>query len=104
MNELLIVLLSVAIFGAIPLIFVGYLVGVKQKRQLINGVDIESLSDPEGFARLLGHSISATGVGMLIIGVLLYLNIVGFIGFTIALLFVSFLPLPCFFYAKQKYA
>ena len=104
MNELLIITLSVAIFGAIPLIFVGYLVGVKQKRHLINGVDIEALSDPEGFTRFLGHSISATGVGMLIIGVLLYLNIVGIIGFTIALLLISFLPLPCFFYAKQKYA
>ncbi|WP_158967702.1 hypothetical protein [Paraglaciecola sp. L3A3] len=104
MNELLLLALLTTITGALPLIFVGYQIAVNNKNHWINGVDQSTLSNPEGFAKFVGHSITITGVLISVVSLLLYMQVINYIGFAIALTMVSILPLPCFFKAKKKYA
>ena len=104
MDELLLVTVSTILFGALPLIFVGYQIAFNNKNHWINGVDQSKLSNPIGFTKYVGNSITATGFLVILVCTLLYFQAINFIGFAIALTFVSMLPLPCFLFAKSKYA
>ena len=103
MNESLLIALLVCITGALPLILVGYQISVNNKLHWINGVDLTKLSNPKGFGHYVGNSITITGMVFIILSVLLYLEFLSLISFVLILVVVSFLPLPCFFIAKQKY-
>ncbi|MDU0356314.1 hypothetical protein RS130_22655 [Paraglaciecola aquimarina] len=104
MDMLLVIFIITTTVGVLPLIVTGYFIALKGKRHWINGVDQSKLANPDGFGKFVGHSISMTGVAIFIISLLLYLQLIGLIGFIVGLSIVSFLPLPCLFYAKGKYA
>lgn len=104
MNELLLVATLTILFGALPLIFVGYQIAFNNKNHWINGVDQSKLSNPNGFVKYIGNSIITTGILVIVVCALLYFQAINYIGFALALTCVSMLPLPCFVLAKSKYA
>jgi uncharacterized protein YacL len=103
MNELQVVLITTIVFVILPLLICGYFITFKQKRHWINGVDQSKLSDPEAFGVFVGHSISVTGLLLGLVTFLFYFQVIGVIVFVLLLCTFSFLPLPCLFYARQKY-
>jgi hypothetical protein len=104
MNELMLIFISISIFGALPLVVIGLLITFKQKRNWINGVDQNLLSDPEGFGKYVGNSITLTGLLMFVSSLCLYLNILGYLGFVVSLTFIGIIPLPALYIAKSKYS
>lgn len=104
MKELDLILLLVSVFGALPLIVMGLLISLKNKRHWINGVDQDALSDPEAFGRYVGNSITLTGVLFLLIAFLLHQGVFGYLAFVVALMFISMIPLPALYIAKNKYS
>lgn len=104
MNELQIVFLATTFTGALPLITIGLIIALKNKRHWINGVDQTKLTDPEGFGKFVGNSISITGVLVFLIALLLYLQLIGVLVFASLLVIVSILPLPCLYIAKNKFS
>ncbi|MCF2947056.1 hypothetical protein L0668_02985 [Paraglaciecola aquimarina] len=104
MNDLFFIALLTAILGGLPLIFVGYQIAINNKRHWINGADQSVMSNPEGFGKYVGYSILVTGLLILLVSSLLYAQVFGYLGFGVAIMIISLLPLPCFFKAKQKYS
>lgn len=91
------------VVAALPLIFIGYQIGIRQKIHWINGVDFSTLSDPEAFGRFIGHSITGTGITIFALSFLVYAGPPGYMTFFMIAMFVPLVPLFCFFIAKQKY-
>lgn len=104
MNELMLIFISISIFGALPLVVIGLLISFKRKRNWINGVDQDKLSDPESFGKYVGNSITLTGVLMFLVSMCLYLNVLGYLGFVVSLTFIGIIPLPALYIAKSKYS
>jgi hypothetical protein len=104
MNELQIVFLATTFAGALPLLIIGFLVSVKNKRHWINGVDQSKLKDLEGFGKFIGNSISVTGILIFLVAIFLYLELIGYLVFSILLVVISILPLPCLYVAKNKFS
>lgn len=102
MNELVFIFVVSALSGLV-LVILGYLIAVKGKYTLINGVDFALLSDVEAFGRDVGWGIFWSGWAMVAAGVLVYLEIVGLILYLVLIMLASIAPLPIFFKAKKKY-
>lgn len=54
--------ITMVLAGALPCIILGYLIAVKQMRNLIAGWDESKISNPEKFARWIGFSVLMLGV------------------------------------------
>ena len=104
MQELDMIFIFLSVFGALPLIVIGLLISLKNKRHWINGVDQDALSDPEGFGKYVGNSITITGILIFLAGLLLYQGVFGYLAFVVALTFVGIIPLPALYIAKSKYS
>jgi hypothetical protein len=104
MSNLHIVFIATIFTGALPALFIGLVITLKNKRHWINGVDQSKLKDPEKFGKFVGNSISVTGLLIFFIAILLYLKLIGYLVFALLLCVVSFLPLPCLFIAKNKFS
>lgn len=91
------------ITGAV-LIVLGYLIGYKEKSNLINGVDFSKISDLAKFCRTFGDGLILSGLLVTLSGGLVYFAGVGLGIFLVSFLLFSSLPLLYFFYAKQKYS
>lgn len=89
--------------SGLVLLIMGYLISIKQKINLINGVDFSNLSDVRAFAKYVGNSILLMGILMLLSGVGLYYKVLGLIGYTFFILIICAIPLPAFLLAKNKY-
>ena len=98
------IILVISIVSAVPLLVIGYLIAIKQKLNLINGVDFSKLSDTSAFARILGHSITLTGVLMIVISMLLYMGIINLISYGVILMVFGTLPLQGLFFAMRRYS
>lgn len=90
--------------GTLPCIVLGYLIAVKQKRELIAGWDKSKVFNPKAFATLIGYSVLFLGIAIFIIGFAWYLGLTDDIGMTIALIIASLIPIPCVVIANKKYA
>ncbi|MEW9798598.1 hypothetical protein [Alteromonas sp. CYL-A6] len=97
-------LLIISVLSGLVLVVLGYLIAVKKQHSLINGVDFSSLSNPDGFGGVVGNSILISGALMMLMGVVVYLQVVGLVTYLLLMMMVSFMPLPAFFYAKAKFA
>ena len=78
MNELLLVATLTILFGALPLIFVGYQIAFNNKNHWINGVDQSKLSNPNGFVKYIGNSIITTGILVIVVCALLYFQAINY--------------------------
>lgn len=85
-------------------ILLGFLIGYKNKSNLINGVDFSKISDLGKFCRTFGNGLIVSGVFLALSGYLVYIAGIGLVLFLVLFLVFSSLPLVYFFYAKQKYA
>ncbi|MCC5825304.1 hypothetical protein [Alkalimonas sp.] len=85
------------------LVMLGYLISVKQRLNLINGVDFSSLTDAVSFAKYLGKSFTITGILMLFLGLAVYFKWVGLVGYSLIIMAICIIPLPAFMIAKNKY-
>ena len=89
--------------SGLVLVMLGYLISVKQRLNLINGVDFSRLTDAVSFAKYLGNSIVITGVLMLFLGLAFYFRVVGIVGYSLIVMAICIIPLPAFVVAKNKY-
>lgn len=89
--------------SGLALVILGYLISVKQRLNLINGVDFSKLTDAVSFAKYLGNSIAITGILMLILGLAVYFKWVGLVGYSLIIMAICIIPLPAFMIAKNKY-
>ncbi|MFT2090689.1 hypothetical protein [Paraglaciecola sp. 2405UD69-4] len=96
-------ILIVSALSGIICISLGFLITVKKKYELINGVDFTALKEPEKFATFVGHSILLTGVLMMLLGFLVFQEFMGIYVFLMLIVVFSIIPLPAFFFAKSKY-
>ncbi|MBD3586077.1 hypothetical protein HHX48_10035 [Salinimonas sp. HHU 13199] len=103
MDDLLLGCLIMLFAGSLPCIVVGYLIAVKQKRNLIAGWDESKISQPEAFAKWLGYSVLLLGVLIGLIAVAWFVGAINEMGLTSLLLVASLIPIPCFIVAKVKY-
>lgn len=85
-------------------ILLGFLIGYKNKSNLINGVDFTKISDVTKFCRTFGNGLILSGVFVALSGCMVYFAGTGLVSFLVSFLIFSSLPLVYFFYAKQKYA
>jgi len=92
MDKLTLGLTILLLGGALPCIVLGYLIAVKQKRELIAGWDESKVPNPKAFANLIGYSILSLGILIAVIGGSWYLVI------------ASLLPIPCVVIANKKFA
>jgi hypothetical protein len=91
------------LLGALPCIVLGYLVAVKQKRNLIAGWDESKISHPEAYAKWIGYSVLVLGVLIGLIAISWYIGLIGDSGMTLSLAVSSMLPIPCLIIAHVKY-
>ena len=103
MNTGLFIFLICFITGAV-FILLGFLIGYKNKSNLINGVDFSKISDVTKFCRTFGNGLIVSGALVALSGCLVYFAGTGLVSFLVLFLIFSSLPLVYFFYAKQKYA
>lgn len=104
MDKLTLGLTILLLGGALPCIVLGYLIAVKQKRELIAGWDESKVSNPKAFARLIGYSVLSLGILIAVIGGAWHLKLIGEIEMTIYLVIASLLPIPCVVIANKKFA
>ncbi len=102
MNTGLFIFLICLITG-IVFILLGFLIGYKNKSNLINGVDFSKISDVGKFCRTFGNGLILSGVFVALSGCLVYFAGTGLVSFLVSFLIFSSLPLVYFFYAKHKY-
>ncbi len=97
-------ILLICLSTGVVFILLGFLIGYKNKSDLINGVDFSKISDVGKFCRTFGNSLILSGVFVALSGCLVYFAGTGLVSFLVSFLIFSSLPLVYFFYAKQKYA
>lgn len=89
---------------AFPCIVIGYLVAIKQKRNLIAGWDDALVSNPKLVAQIIGHSVTVLGI---IIGISVISVAAGYLTFTqagVAVCFGIALPLLASLYTTIRYS
>lgn len=74
MEDSLLVAAIVGLFCGIPLMVLGYLVGIKQKRNLLSSWDDMSFSDPKLVGFIMGTSVFITGLLILLASVAFIFN------------------------------
>lgn len=91
------------LFGALPCITLGYLIAIKQKRQLIAGWDASQISNPAAFARLVGGSTLFLGLALALISIAEGIQIISDVQTAILLLIGVTVPPACLIIAIKKY-
>ena len=89
--------------AVLPSFILGYLVAIKQKRNLIAGWNEQKVKNPEAFARSIGYSLIMMGA---ILGLLLFVAQFGTISvplFVILVVLPTIIPAVGVVYAKSKY-
>ena len=89
--------------GFIPCAFFGYLIGVKQIRGLTAGWDESKISSPEIFAKLIGYSLIATGVGIGILALFVWQQAISEGTLIMLLVLLSALPVIAAIYGNIRY-
>ncbi len=97
-------ILLICLSTGVVFILLGFLIGYKNKSNLINGVDFSKISDVGKFCRTFGNGLILSGVFVALSGCLVYFAGTGLVSFLVSFFIFSSLPLVYFFYAKQKYA
>tara|TARA_R110000868_G_scaffold292568_3_gene553098 strand:+ start:2094 stop:2453 length:360 start_codon:yes stop_codon:yes gene_type:complete len=103
LDELMFGIVIMILGGSLPCIIIGYLIAIKQRRHLIAGWDESKVSNPEAYAKLLGHSVLLLGILIGVVAFIWYFGLVDEIGMTVALLLVSLVPIPFIVVANRKY-
>lgn len=99
----LFVLFIMLIFGVIPLLGFGYLIAYKQERTIITRWDDDKFHDPVAAATLVGKSIMATGILLLVFTLILVTDMLP-AGLTGGLLVLSSgVPLFALWRARKVY-
>ena len=101
--ELIIVICLSVITGIIYCV-IGYFLVIKQKQDLINGVDFSTLSDPKGFMRVLGRSFLNSGGTIFVCALVVYRELIGLLVFTLLFSIACCLPMLTFVKAKKQYS
>ena len=102
MDSSFLILLICLIIAAVYL-FLGVLIGIGKKANLINGVDFSQLTSVEGFCKDFGNGLIVSGIFLVFTGAVFYSGVgVGLF----SVMFLSFCGLPQVYFvrAKQKYA
>ncbi len=101
--DMLLVAVLVTVLAGIPSMVLGYLIGVKQKRTLINSWDDAHCTHPKLAGQIIGCSVFLAGVilsGGAIAGAIGLLTLTQ-VGVSLAVAVV--LPLLANFYAEMKF-
>ena len=103
MDELIFGTAIMIIGGSLPCVLIGYLIAVKQRRNLIAGWDESKVSNPEAYAKLLGYGALLLGILIAVVAFIWYIGMVDEIGMTVALIIASLVPIPFVVIANKKY-
>jgi hypothetical protein len=91
MNDDTLTLVIMVLGCALPLIICGYLVAVKQMRNLISGWDETKYSDPKAFGNAIGYSCIRLGIFIGIIAIAWYSKTISETTMAIILIIVTFI-------------
>ena len=103
MDDSLVVAAIVGLFCGIPLMVLGYLVGIKQKRNLLSSWDDMAYSDPNLVGFIMGISVLVTGLLIFLASVAFIFN---FLSMLQAILIMSssvVIPLFAALYVNVKH-
>lgn len=89
MNEDILTLVIMILGCALPLIICGYLVAVKEMRNLISGWDETKCSHPKAFGRAIGYSCMRLGIFIGLIAIAWYLKAISETTMAITLIIVT---------------
>ncbi|GAB5387023.1 MAG: hypothetical protein Alis3KO_41460 [Aliiglaciecola sp.] len=103
MDEFTLALVIILMTGALPCMFIGYLIAVKQKRGLIAGWDESKISNPKAYAQLIGYGVFILGILLGVVAIFWHQGLVSEIGLAIGLFLVSLVPIPFLVLANKKY-
>lgn len=103
MDEYAIAALIIVLAGSLPCALFGYLIAVKQKRDLISGWDESKVRNPQAFASLVGWSLILTSGPLAGVAGAWAAKWLSETQFTVALIVVSLPPVIAVFVAKAKY-
>lgn len=96
-------LILLLILVSLPAIILGYLIAVKQKRQLMPGWDDSTTDNPEAFARLIGGGVLFMGMLIAFIATGKGVGVISDGLFMFGLVVASLAPTPCLIIAHGKY-
>ena len=100
----LLMVTCLSVFTGIIYCVIGYFLVIKQKQDLINGVDFSSLSNPKEFMRVLGRSFLNSGGTIFVCALIVYRELIGLLVFTLLFSIACCLPILTFVKAKKKYS
>ncbi|MCC5451909.1 hypothetical protein LMJ53_09260 [Rheinheimera sp. UJ51] len=103
MEDSLLVAAIVGLFCGIPLMVLGYLVGIKQKRNLLSSWDDMSYSDPKLVGFIMGTSVFITGLLILLASVAFILNILSMLQALLVISSSVVIPLFAALYVNVKH-
>lgn len=103
MEDSLLVAAIVGLFCGIPLMVLGYLVGIKQKRNLLSSWDDMSYSDPKLVGFIMGTSVFTTGLLILLASVAFILNILSMLQALLVISSSVVIPLFAALYVNVKH-
>ena len=93
----------IVLTGIMPCGVLGYLVAVKQKRNLIAGWDESKVSNPQAFAAVVGWSLIALACALMAVTTYWATGSLSEAEFGALLVAVSFIPLVGIVYARHKF-
>lgn len=97
-------LIIIIFLGALPCIFLWYLIAVKQKRELIAGWNESKVSNPNAYAKLVGYSVFILGILIGITGMAWFVGLLNEIQMVVVIFIISLIPIPYLLIANSKYA
>jgi len=103
MEDSLLVAAIIGLFCGIPLMVLGYLVGIKQKRNLLSSWDDMSYSDPKLVGFIMGTSVFITGLLILLASVAFILNILSMLQALLVISSSVVIPLFAALYVNVKH-
>ncbi|MEM1187656.1 MAG: DUF3784 domain-containing protein [Pseudomonadota bacterium] len=103
MSEVTIGALIAFVGAVIPCAVLGYLIAVKERRNLIAGWNEEKVRDAKAFGTLIGWSLMALAVALAIVTALWALGRISDEWFALYALIASMIPIAALVLAKVKY-
>ena len=103
MDEYTLTALFMVVVGSLPCAVFGYLIAVKQKRDLISGWDESKVRDPESFGLMVGWSLVVMSVLLAGVAAAWANKALSETDFVVGLMAVSLVPIFALLLAKAKY-